>query len=121
VQHAYLGISGTDLTPEIAKVLNLPVDQGALVQAVTPGGPAAKAGVKGGNGNATVTVAGQRIQAGGDVITAIDGKPVHSMTDVINDINTKQPGDSVQLSLVNGSQKRTVTVTLGNRPASVKQ
>ena len=120
VKHAYLGISGTDLTPEIAKVLNLPVDHGALVQAVTPGGPAAKAGVKGGNGNATVTVAGQRIQAGGDVITAIDGKPVQSMTDVINDINAKQPGDSVQLSLVNGSQKRTVTVTLGNRPASVK-
>jgi S1-C subfamily serine protease len=121
VQHAYLGISGTDLTPEIANVLNLPVDQGALVQAVTPGGPAAKAGVKGGNGNATVTVAGQRIQAGGDVITAIDGKPVQSMTDVIDVINTKQPGDSVQLSLVSGSQKRTVTVTLGDRPASVKQ
>jgi S1-C subfamily serine protease len=120
VQHAYLGISGTDLTPDIAKALNLPVDSGALVQAVTPGGPAAKAGVKGASGNATVTVGGQRVQAGGDVITAIDGKPVHTMTDVINDISSKQPGDSVQLSLVNGSQKRTVTVTLGNRPASVK-
>jgi S1-C subfamily serine protease len=121
VQHAYLGISGTDLTPELAQVLNLPVQHGALVQSVTPGGPAAKAGVKGGNGNATVNVGGQRIQAGGDVIVAIDGKPVNSMTDVINDINAKQPGDSVQLSLVSGSQKRTVTVTLGNRPANVKQ
>ena len=109
VQHAYLGISGTDLTPEMAQVLNLPVQSGALVQAVTPGGPAAKAGVKGSNGNATVNVGGQRIQAGGDVIVAIDGKPVNSMTDVINDISTKQPGDTVQLSLVNGSQKRTVT------------
>jgi S1-C subfamily serine protease len=121
VQHAYLGISGTDLTPELAQVLNLPVQHGALVQSVTPGGPAAKAGVKGGNGNATVNVGGQRIAAGGDVIVAIDGKPVNSMTDVINDINAKQPGDSVQLSLVNGSQKRTVTVTLGNRPANVQQ
>ena len=121
VQHAYLGISGTDLTPQIAHVLNLPVDQGALVQQVTPGGPAAKAGVKGGSGNATVTVDGQRIQAGGDVITAIDGKPVHSMTDVIEDISTKQPGDSVELSLASGSGKRTVTVTLGDRPANVKQ
>ena len=121
VQHAYLGISGTDLTPEMAQVLNLPVQNGALVQAVTPGGPAAKAGIKGGSGNATVNVGGQRIQAGGDVIVAIDGKPVQSMTDVINDISTKQPGDTVQLSVVNGSQKRTVSVTLGNRPASVKQ
>ena len=116
VQHAYLGISGTDLTPEMAQVLNLPVQHGALVQAVTPGGPAAKAGIKGGSGNATVNVGGQRIQAGGDVIVAIDGKTVNSMTDVINDISTKQPGDTVQLSLVNGSQKRTVSVTLGDRP-----
>jgi S1-C subfamily serine protease len=121
VQHAYLGISGTDLTTEMAKALNLPVDSGALVQSVTPGGPADKAGVKGGDPNATVNVNGARVHAGGDVITAIDGKTVNSMTDVIDDINTKQPGDTVELSLVSGSQKRTVTVTLGDRPANVKQ
>src|SRR5215211_2251499 len=121
VEHAYLGISGTDLTPQIAHVLNLSVDQGALVQSVTPGGPAAKAGVKGGNGNATVTVDGARIHPGGDVITAIDGEPVHSMTDVIDAISSKQPGDSVELSVVNGSEKSTVSVTLGNRPVSLKQ
>jgi S1-C subfamily serine protease len=121
VQHAYLGISGTDLTPQIAHVLNLSVDQGALVQSVTPGGPADKAGIKGGNSSATVTVDGARIHPGGDVITAIDGKTVQSMTDVIDDISSKKPGDTVQLSVVNGGQKRTVSVTLGNRPASVKQ
>jgi S1-C subfamily serine protease len=120
VQHAYLGISGTDLTPEIANALNLSVKSGALVQSVTPGGPADKAGIKGGNPGATMTVAGARIHPGGDVITAIDGKPVHSMTDVIDVINAKQPGDNVQLSVVNGSQKRTVSVTLGDRPANVK-
>jgi S1-C subfamily serine protease len=43
------------------------------------------------------------------------------MTDVIDDISSKKPGDTVQLSVVNGGQKRTVSVTLGNRPASVKQ
>ena len=121
VQHAYLGISGTDLTPEIAKALNLPVDSGALVQSVTPGGPADKAGIKGGDPNTTVNASGERVHAGGDVITAIDGQTVNSMTDVIDDINAKQPGDSVELSIVSGSQKRTVTVTLSNRPASVKQ
>jgi S1-C subfamily serine protease len=121
VQHAYLGISGTDLTPQIAHVLNLSVDQGALVQSVTPGGPADKAGIKGGNSSATVTVDGARIHPGGDVITAIDGKTVQSMTDVIDDISSKKPGDTVQLSVVNGGQKRTVSVTLGNRPTSVKQ
>jgi putative serine protease PepD len=121
VQHAYLGISGTDLTPQIANALNLPVQSGALVQAVTPGGPADKAGIKGGDPNTTVTVDGARIHAGGDVITAIDGDPVHSMTDVIDRINTLKPGDTAQLAVVSGSQTHTVSVTLGDRPANVKQ
>ena len=121
VEHAYLGISGTDLTPQIANVLNLSVDQGALVQSVTRGGPAEKAGLKGGNANATVTVDGARIHPGGDVITAIEGHPVQSMSDVIDAISSKQPDDAVELSVVNGSEKRTVSVTLGDRPASLKQ
>jgi S1-C subfamily serine protease len=118
VQHAYLGISGTDLTPQLADVLNLPVKQGALVQSVVPGGPADKAGVKG--GNATVSIAGQQVRAGGDVITAIDGRPVAGMDDVISAVNAKQPGDDIQLTLQHGGSKRTVTVTLGNRPATAK-
>ena len=93
VEHAYLGISGADLTPEIANVLNLPATQGALVQSVETGGPADKAGIKG--GDATVTVGGQRIRAGGDVITAVDGNPVTGMDDVIAAVDAKQPGDSL--------------------------
>ncbi len=116
VQHAFLGISGADLTPQVADVLNLSVKQGALVQTVVPNGPADKAGVKG--GSATVSINGQQIRAGGDVITAVDGKPVTGMTDIISAVNSKQPGDQVQLSLSHGSQNRTVTVTLANRPAN---
>jgi S1-C subfamily serine protease len=86
------------------------------VQTVVPNGPADDAGVKG--GSASVSVDGQQIRAGGDVITAIDGKPVTGMDDVISVVNQKQPGDDVQLSLAHGSDKRTVTVTLGNRPAN---
>ena len=118
VQHAFLGISGTDVTPQLADVLNLGVKQGALVQTVVPGGPADKAGVNG--GKAAVSIGGQQVRAGGDVITAVDGKTVTGMDDVINAVDQKQPGDTVQLTLVHGTQKRTVTVTLGNRPATTK-
>jgi S1-C subfamily serine protease len=118
VQHAYLGISGTDLTPQLANVLNVQVKQGALVQSVIPGGPADKAGIKG--GNATASIQGQQVRAGGDVITAIDGHPVTGMDDVISAVNAKQPGDTVQLTLQHGTSKRTVTVTLGDRPATAK-
>jgi S1-C subfamily serine protease len=118
VQHAYVGISGADLTPQLANVLNLPVKHGALVQSVVPGSPAAQAGVKG--GSATVSVNGQRVRAGGDVITAIDGKPVKTMTAVVNDVAAKNPGDQISMTLERHGSSRTVTVTLANRPANAQ-
>jgi S1-C subfamily serine protease len=118
VEHAFLGISGADLNPQLADVLNLPVEQGALVQTVVSGGPADEAGIKG--GDATATIAGQRVRAGGDLITAIDGNAATGMDDVISVVNEKQPGDEVELSLANGNRKRTVTVTLGDRPANAR-
>jgi S1-C subfamily serine protease len=118
VQHAYLGIEGADLSPELAKVLNIDVDEGVLVQKVTPDGPAANAGIEA--GNATVGMAGAEVKAGGDVITAIDGKPITGMEDLIAAVNAKQPGDSVTLTVLSGGSSHDVTVKLGNRPASVQ-
>ncbi len=115
VEHAFMGISGGDLTPDIADVLNLDANSGALVQSVVPGSPADKAGIQA--GDATVTVAGQRIRAGGDVITAVDGNPVSGMDDVIAAVDAKHPGDSLQLTLLRGGDERTVSVELTDRPA----
>ena len=74
VNHAFLGISGADLSPDIADALNLDVNHGALVQSVVPGSPADKAGLSA--GNATASIDGARVSAGGDVITQVDGKDV---------------------------------------------
>jgi S1-C subfamily serine protease len=115
VQHAFLGITGTDVTPEIAKALNLPVQQGALVQTVVPNGPAAKAGIRA--GHTDVSIGGQPLRTGGDIITAIDGNPVQGMDDVVNAIDAKQPGDQVSLTVIRGGARQTIQVTLGNRPA----
>jgi S1-C subfamily serine protease len=115
VQHAFVGIAGADLTPEIAEVLNLDADGGALVQSVVPDSPADEAGVEA--GDAQVTVAGQRIRAGGDLIIAVDGEPVDGMDDVIAAVDSKQPGDDLELTLLRGGDERTVTVELGDRPA----
>ncbi len=117
VQHAFLGIKGTDVTSELAGVLNLPVKQGALVEQVDPGSPAAKAGIR--SGSATVSINGAQVNAGGDIITQIDGKPVTGFDDVISAVSTKKPGDEIQLTLVHGGQTRTVTATLSDRPAHV--
>jgi S1-C subfamily serine protease len=115
VQHAFLGITGADLTERIVDVLNLPVDRGALVQSVVPDSPADDAGVEAGTTN--ITIDGQPLRVGGDVITAIDGEPVTGMSDVIRAVDTHQPGDELELTLQRGGDERTVTVTLADRPA----
>jgi S1-C subfamily serine protease len=116
VEHAFLGISGTNVTSQLSDVLNLGVQQGALVETVVPNGPAAKAGIKG--GNATASIDGQQVRAGGDVITELDGSAVTGMDELAQMISQKQPGDQVQVSLLHAGQKRTVTVTLGDQPAT---
>ncbi len=116
VQHAFVGISGGDLTPEIADVLNLDIDQGAIVQSVVPGSPADEAGIEA--GDAEVTIDGRPLRAGGDVVVAADGEPITSMSDVIAAVDSKQPGDEIELTLLRSGDERDVTVELTERPAS---
>jgi S1-C subfamily serine protease len=113
-QHAFLGISGTDVTPEIADVLNLPVEEGAFVQEVEPGSPADDAGIR--DGDAVVTIDGQELLAGGDVIVAVDGDAVDSMSDVIGAIQSRDPGDELELTLARSDGDETLSVELTDRP-----
>jgi S1-C subfamily serine protease len=115
VEHAFLGVSGADVTPEIADALNLNVDEGALVQRLVDGGPADDAGIK--DGDQEVAVNGQQMVAGGDVITAVDGEPVMGMDDVIAAVNAKSAGDEITLTVERDGQSQDVPVELGDRPA----
>jgi S1-C subfamily serine protease len=118
VKHAFLGISGTSITPDLARAVNLPVKKGVLVQEVVKGGPADKAGIEGGTTSATID--GANFSLGGDIITKIDDKSISSMDDVVNIINAAKPGESVSVTLLRGGSTKTVSVTLGDRPASVQ-
>jgi len=118
VEHAYIGITGGSVTPQIAKALKLPVDKGVLVNEVVKDSPADKAGIEGGDTEATIE--GVQIKLGGDIITEVDGKPISSMEDVIDAVNSAQPGDKMELTLLRGeSETKHVTVTLEARPDSV--
>jgi serine protease Do len=115
--HPYLGISGTDMNPDIAQAMNLPSDtRGALVETVVAGGPAANAGLQA--SNTEVTINGVQGTVGGDIITAIDGQTINSMSDVIAylAIHT-QAGQTVTLTILRNGQTQSVQVTLGTRPA----
>jgi S1-C subfamily serine protease len=119
VEHAYLGIEGGTITPDLARALNLPVTDGVIVQSVVKGGPADKAGVEGGNTSATI--GGTEVSLGGDIITELNGKKVAGMDEVVEIINGAKPGETVELTILRGGQTKKATVTLGKRPASVEE
>ncbi len=119
VKHAYLGISGGSITPDVAKALKLPVSSGVLVNEVVKGGPADEAGLKGGDTSATIE--GANLRLGGDVITEVDGEKVSDMEEVINAVNAASPGDEMELTVDRDGETKTVTVTLGVRPDSAEE
>jgi S1-C subfamily serine protease len=113
VPRPYIGITGVTIDSSLGR-LNLPADGGVLVQAVAPGSPADRAGIRGGDTRATLD--GSDIALGGDVIRRLDGRNVASMDDVMAALSGRQPGDTVKLDLLRAGRSRTVTVTLGQRP-----
>ncbi len=119
VEHAFLGISGATITPDLARAVNLPVKQGVLVQSVVEDGPADKAGIE--SGDTTATIEGQQVSLGGDVITEVEGEKVTDMEEIVELINEAAPGDELELTVLRGGETETKTVTLGDRPDSVEK
>src|SRR5919107_2368151 len=113
--HPYIGITGLDITPEIAEAMGLQEARGFLVTDVTAEGPAAKAGVQGGDLLADIN--GREIELGGDVILEIDNKTVRKIDDILTYLEReKQVGDVVQLTVLRDGQLQEIPVTLAARP-----
>jgi S1-C subfamily serine protease len=105
---AYTGLSEEQLADEYGLPGN-----GAIVSEVTAGGPAAEAGIEGGEEE---EIEGVSVPLG-DVITGIDGNPVSSPDDVIEVVNSAKPGDELRLTVVTpGEEARLLKVTVGDRP-----
>jgi S1-C subfamily serine protease len=117
IERAYLGVATRTIDDSLADA-DLPVDDGALVVNVTPGSPAARAGIK--PGTRRRTIGGQATLLGGDIIRKIDGKSVKSAEDVAEAIGTKRPGDDVDIEVLRGDSRKTVNVKLGKRPGAVR-
>ena len=114
VDHAFLGIEGKTLEPNIARLFHLPVKRGVLVASVRPGTGAAKAGLKGASDE--VTVEGETWPAGGDLIVSVDGQPVPTIERLIDVIASKKPGDKIDVQVVRGTSRIHVAVKLGRQP-----
>jgi S1-C subfamily serine protease len=114
--HAYLGITGLDVTPAIAEAMNLPAGtHGTLVVEATAGGPSATAGLRG--GTRTTTIDGVSVKVGGDVILSADGNAMKSFYDLIVYIQrNKRPGMTIKFSVLRNGSPMEIDVVLGTRP-----
>jgi S1-C subfamily serine protease len=114
VSYPWIGASVFPLIPEFAKSLGLKVERGAMITEVVRGGPADKAGLRG--GEKQVRVGNVMLPVGGDVITAFDGEKVSSSDELIRLIRARQPGDRVDLKVLRNGRFLTIPITLGERP-----
>jgi 2-alkenal reductase len=114
VRYAYVGVTTTDLTPSLARRFGYPVSRGAVISEVSDNSPASRAGLQGGVREEEFN--GLTFPVGGDLIVAINGKPVRSADDVVRAVTEDlEPGDTAVLSVVRDGQRRQFAVKLGER------
>lgn len=111
----WLGISAVEVSPQISKEVGLEEASGLLVLQVAPGGPADKAGIRGGNNLKIID--GVEIPVGGDVITRMDGYDIRSLDDFRISLRDKQIGDSVEFTLTRtNGETQSVDARIEARP-----
>lgn len=113
-KYPYLGVtSSSEMSLDMYEALGLTTFKGAYVREVAPGGPADQAGIIGG----TIPTSIEGWNAGGDVIIAIDGKPVDTFDELLSLLlTTKSPGDTAVLTVIRDGKTMDISVTLGERP-----
>jgi len=101
VRHPLLGITGMDISDEIASSFGLASRRGAVIESVQPGS-AAEAG-------------GMLV---GDVVVAVDGVELRNMSDLVAEVRRRAPGQSVRFDVLRSGERIQLTVILGERPRS---
>ena len=113
VDYAFIGVTTQPLYPQLAEKLGLDVDTGALVAKVTNGGPADDAGIEG--SDTTIDFQGQEIEAGGDVIVAVNGETIVGEADLPRLVSRLDPGEEATLEVIRDGEREEISVTLGTR------
>ncbi len=114
-KHPWIGISGRDIDPDLAKVLNLNDAVGFLVVTVIPDSPASRAGLHGSENIEEVD--GVQYTIGGDIILSVDGVEVRKISDILIHLQrAKSVGDEMVLEILRDNRTTNVTIILGERP-----
>ena len=114
-KHPWMGISGTDVDPELAKVRELESSKGFVVVSVIDGSPAEKAGLKG--VSQTREIDGREFPVDGDIILEIDGKTVRKISDILIHLQReKHVGDEMIITVLRTGVVMDLVMTLEERP-----
>jgi len=115
--HPWMGISGRDIDPDLAKVLGLQDAKGFLVIQIVVGSPADKAGLHG--SDKTKEVDGVNYPIGGDIILSVDRKEVRSIDDILIHLQReKSVGDKMVMQILRDGRTTDITIILGERPTN---
>jgi len=114
VSYPWIGATIQTLIPEVAKYLKLKIERGAMIAEAVKGGPAEKAGLKG--GDQRVQVGNMIVIVGGDIVVKADQHDVKTHDELIRYIREKKPGDTILLKVFRKGNFEEVKVLLGERP-----
>ena len=119
-KHPYIGIAGVDMTPEIAREMDMNDSRGFLVTEVTSGSPAERSGIRG--GGALKDVNGRQIELGGDVIVAVDNVTVRKIEDLLSYLQSdRSVGETVILRVIRDGKPQEIGMTVETRPTQQQQ
>jgi S1-C subfamily serine protease len=111
----WFGVLGLPLLPELAEAMELPAEQtGLMIVQIDPDSPADEAGLMG--SYKPKSIDGNRFLIGGDVITAINGTEISTITNLVDILKESSPGDDLDIDLLRDGTELHVTVTLEERP-----
>jgi S1-C subfamily serine protease len=114
VTYPWIGATIQSLTPEIAKYRKLKIERGAMIAEVVKGGPADRAGLKG--GNQRIQVGNMIVLVGGDIVVRADQQDVKTNDELIRYIREKKPGDTILFKIYRDGNFVDMRVILGERP-----
>jgi len=118
ISHPWLGIAGRELTPALAKSLDISVTQGVYVITVASNSPAQRAGLHSALRSENEALNDNSLPTGGDVILTADGNAVTDVDQLANYLDSqKRVGDTVALNVLRNGQETTVTATLAEWPS----
>lgn len=112
-RHAWIGITGEELTPQTAKALGIEGKTGVAIRTVETGGPAKAAGLV-----PTTARSADDPPKGADIITSVAGRPVRDFGDLSQEVSSRRVGESIPITFLRDGAEKTVTVELADRPAS---